>query len=59
MALLSLSESEIMTEFVSVGLLPGLEEDVLYDDVIIVDLEEAYTAGIDDWWGGFVSDMYL
>lgn len=59
MALLTLTANEMMVEFLSVDLLPDLEEDVLYDDVIIVDLEESYTAGLDDWWGGFVSDMYL
>ena len=59
MALLNLPKSARMLEYDSVDMLPDLEEDVFFDDIVIVDLEEAYTAGLDDWWGGFVSDMYL
>ncbi len=59
MALLSLPNSARMLEYDAVDLLPDLEEDVFFEDVVIVDLEEAFTVGLDDWWGGFVSDMYL
>ncbi len=59
MALLSLPNNARMLEYDSVDLLPDLVEDVFFEDVTIVDIEEAYTVGLDDWWGGFVSDMYL
>ena len=59
MALLRLPEKARMLEYDAVDMLPDLEEDVFFDDVVIVDIEEAYTAGLDDWWGGFVADMYL
>lgn len=59
MALLSLAEKDRMVEYDCVDLLPDLEEDVFFDDVIITDLEDTFTSGLDDWWGGFVSDMYL
>lgn len=59
MALLNLTTREREAEYECVLLLPDLEVDVYYDDVNIVDLEESYVSGLDDWWGGFVSDMYL
>jgi hypothetical protein len=48
-----------MLGYDSIDLLPDLEEDVFFDDSTIVDIEESFLSGIDDWWGGFVADMYL
>lgn len=59
MALFGLSCRERMLEYDCIDLLPDLEEDVQFVDVIVPDLEESFTAGLDDWWGDFVSDMYL
>ena len=59
MALLGLSKRERMLEYDSVDLLPDLEESVFFGDVLIPDLEDAFVLGMDDWWGDFVSDMYL
>jgi hypothetical protein len=59
MALLGLSERERMLEYECIELLPDLEESVLFVDVLVPDLEESFVSGIDDWWGDFVSDMFL
>ncbi len=59
MALLALPKNVRMLEYDSVDLLPSLEEDVFFDDIDTIDLEEMFTASLEDWWGGFVSDMYL
>ena len=59
MALLGMCVKERIVDYDSLLLLPGLEENVLFDDIIIPDLDESFTAGIDDWWGGFIADMCL
>lgn len=59
MALLCLPARERELEYQSVDLLPDLEEDVLYDDVMIVSLGTSYEDGMDDWWDGFISDSFL
>jgi hypothetical protein len=59
MALLRLPENVRMLGFDCIALLPDLEEDVFFEDTMIVDLEESFVAGLDDWWSGFVTDMYL
>ena len=59
MALLTLSRAELDLEYDCVLLLPDLEEAVYFEDSMIVGMEDAYVEGMDDWWDGFVSDMYL
>lgn len=59
MALLTLSARERELEYQCVDLLPDLEVDVYYEDVLLVSLGDAYSDGMDDWWDGFVSDGYL
>ena len=54
-----MSEMGRMIDYESLLLLPGLEEAILFTDIIIPDLEESFSAGIDDWWGGFIADMCL
>jgi uncharacterized radical SAM superfamily protein len=58
-ALLGLAGKERMLEYECIDLLPDLEEDVLFVDVLIPDSEESYASGMEDWWPGFVSDMFL
>lgn len=58
-ALLGLRERDRMLEYDSIELLPDLEEDVLFVDLTISDLEDTFTSGLDDWWGGFTEDMFL
>jgi hypothetical protein len=48
-----------MLEYECIDLLPDLEEDVLFVDVLVSDPEESYVSGMEDWWPGFVSDMFL
>jgi hypothetical protein len=48
-----------MIEYDCIDLLPDLEEDVLFVDVLASDLEESYASGLEDWWPSFVSDMFL
>ena len=59
MALFGLSKRARMLEYDCIDLLPELEEDVQFVDIVIPDLEESFCAGLDEWWDGFVSDMYL
>lgn len=59
MALLSLAKQFRMIQYECVDLLPDLEEDILFVDTTIPDLEESFVSGLDDWWGDFVSDMCL
>lgn len=47
-----------MIEYDCIGLLPGLEEDVLFADVLIEGSEESYVSGLDEWWPDFVFDMF-
>ena len=54
-----MSEKERIVDYDCILLLPGLEEGILFTDMIIPDLEESFSAGIDDWWGGFIADMCL
>ena len=53
------TEEEKVFDREGIELLPDLAEDVLFEDVLVVDTEQDYTAGMDDWWGDFVSDMFL
>ena len=53
------TEDEKVFDREGIELLPDLTEDVLFEDVLVVDIEQDYTAGMDDWWGDFVSDMFL
>ena len=53
------TEGEKVFDREGIELLPDLAEDVLFEDVLVVDIEQDYTAGMDDWWGDFVSDMFL
>jgi hypothetical protein len=46
-------------EYDCVDLLPDLEEDVLFVDVLVPDIEESFCSGLDEWWAEFVSDMFL
>ncbi|MDR1885492.1 MAG: hypothetical protein LBQ56_04400 [Synergistaceae bacterium] len=59
MAVLGLSDRERMSEYGGIELLPDLEEDVLFVDVLIPDLAESYECGLDDWWGDFIASMNL
>ena len=59
MALLGLKDNEKIVEYECIDLLPDLEEDVIFWDVLIPDLEESYASGMDDWWAGFVADLFL
>lgn len=59
MALLTLGAGERMVEYDCVDLLPDLEEDVYFEDTAVIGIEDAYTSAIDEWWPGFVSDLYL
>jgi hypothetical protein len=47
-----------MLEYECIDLLPDLEEDVLFIDTVIPDLEESYVLGMEDWWPDFVFDMF-
>lgn len=53
------SETEKIAERDGIELLPDLSEDVLCEDLLIVDTEEVYSAAMDEWWSGFISDMFL
>jgi hypothetical protein len=57
-ATIGLSGRERMIEYDCIGLLPGLEEDVLFADVLIEGSEESYVSGLDEWWPDFVFDMF-
>lgn len=59
MVVLGLPERDRMLEYDCIELLPDLEEGVLSADIVIPDIEESFISGLDDWWGGFVADMYL
>jgi hypothetical protein len=59
MALLSLSEKERIVEYDCIELLPDLVEDTLFIDILIPDIEESFVSGLDDWWEGFVADVFL
>ena len=59
MALLGLPERERNLEYECIGLLPDLEEAVLYTDTTIYDMESNFTFGIDEWWAEFIEDMSL
>jgi hypothetical protein len=59
MALLGMADRDRNIEYDCVDLLPDLEEDVLFVDVLVPDLEESFVSGIDEWWSEFVSDMFL
>lgn len=58
MANLGLAQRERMLEYECIDLLPDLEEDVLFIDTVIPDLEESYVLGMEDWWPDFVFDMF-
>ncbi|MDR1514874.1 MAG: hypothetical protein LBS45_04200 [Synergistaceae bacterium] len=58
MANLGLAHNERMLEYECIDLLPDLEEDVLFADVLIPDLEESYVSGMEEWWPEFVFDMF-
>ncbi|MDR1021577.1 MAG: hypothetical protein LBL73_12515 [Synergistaceae bacterium] len=58
MATIGLSEKERMIEFECIGLLPDLEEDVLFVDVLVAGPEESYISGLNEWWPDFVFDMF-
>jgi hypothetical protein len=58
MATIGLSEKERMLEYEGIGLLPGLEEDVLFVDVLVMGSEESYISGLEEWWPDFVFDMF-
>ncbi|MBP9627408.1 MAG: hypothetical protein KBE01_09070 [Synergistaceae bacterium] len=53
------TEDEKVFDREGIELLPDLTEDVLFEDVLVVDIEQDYTAGMDEWWSDFVSDMFL
>ncbi|MDR3254086.1 MAG: hypothetical protein LBT31_00780 [Synergistaceae bacterium] len=59
MALLGMADRDRNVEYDCVDLLPDLEEDVLFVDVLVPGIEEAYTLGIDEWWGEFICEMFL
>lgn len=59
MALLNLSRQDRMLDYRCVDLLPELEEDVFFDDTLILSLEESFMSGIDGWWSDFISDLSL
>jgi hypothetical protein len=59
MAVLGLCAEDRMVEYEAVNLLPDLEASVLFDDVLIPGMEDAFISGIDDWWGSFIADMCL
>jgi hypothetical protein len=59
MALINMAVRDRMLEYESIGLLPALEEDVLFVDVVIPGAEESFVSGLDEWWPGFVSDVFL
>lgn len=59
MALLTLTNRDRELEYDAVDLLPGLEDDVFFEDDMLVELVVCYTDGLEDWWGGFISDMNL
>ena len=59
MALFGIADRDRMIEYDCIDLLPDLEEDVLFVDVLASDLEESYASGLEDWWPSFVSDMFL
>lgn len=53
------TEEEKILDREGIELLPDLAEDVLFEDLLVIDIEEGYTAGMDEWWSGFISDMFL
>ncbi|MDR3353885.1 MAG: hypothetical protein LBO21_02460 [Synergistaceae bacterium] len=59
MAVLGISEKERLLTFNSIDLLPDLEEEVFFDDIVIPDLVESYECGMDDWWGDFIAGSNL
>ncbi len=59
MALLNMTEGDRILHYGALELLPGLEESVLFCDLLIPDMEESFVSGLDDWWGAFVADMSL
>ncbi|MDR3332064.1 MAG: hypothetical protein LBT08_05490 [Synergistaceae bacterium] len=59
MAVLGMSKGDRMLEYECIELLPDLEEDVFFVDILIPDLEESYVAGLDDWWGDFIAGSNL
>jgi hypothetical protein len=59
MALIGMATKDKMLEYECIGLLPGLEEDVLFVDVLITDSEDSFVSGLEEWWPSFVSDMFL
>jgi hypothetical protein len=59
MAVLGMPDKDRLRTFESVDLLPDLEEEVFFDDVVIPDLIESYESGLDDWWGDFIAGSNL
>jgi hypothetical protein len=59
MAVLGLTESERMSIFSSIGLLPDLEEEILFIDLLIPDFIESFENGMEDWWGDFIAGSNL
>jgi|GEM_PF-5682863 len=59
MALLGVSPRERMLDYGGIEMLPDLVEDVFFVDALVLDLEESFVSGIEDWWGEFISDMCL
>jgi hypothetical protein len=59
MAVLGIPKKDRMLTFSRVDLLPDLEEEVLFNDVVIPDLIESYESGLDDWWGDFIAGSNL
>ncbi|MDR1650413.1 MAG: hypothetical protein LBR87_01345 [Synergistaceae bacterium] len=59
MAVLGLSERERMVQYSCIELLPDLEDDILFADVVVPCIEESFSSGFDDWWPNFVADMCL
>lgn len=53
------TEEEKIMDREGIELLPDLTEDVLFEDLLVIDTEEDYTAGMDEWWSDFISDMFL
>ncbi|MDR1471489.1 MAG: hypothetical protein LBS75_03110 [Synergistaceae bacterium] len=59
MAVLGLCAADRMVDHEAVNLLPDLEAAVLFADVLIPCMEDAFVSGIEDWWGNFIADMCL